>query len=604
MGARPGSAEVPAARPVLYVHPSGHLNDLVVPAGALSCLNAVAPPKLGRYAFEVADDDIRAAAVVAIDVHWALALPGCERLVAHVRRLRPEVPIVIGGITAGCFAGELLARYPVDYVVQGDSERPFARLVEALRRGEAPVDLPNVHVRGRPPPRLERMSPADFDATDCVSADWFPTYEKHTNWTAAAFSQGRTIPVLRGCPFKCPECYGSYAQTWGRGYQVRSPERLAALVGWCARRGVRNLRLFVGKPPERTLGRLLAGLARAGPFRFETAVGLFLCTAPSRAELRQLEATFEAPVALSMIPPGEHVPALRPRQLALEEERWRAAADFISRSRTLELDAWSTRTSELGRVRAGLTGGSSERVRVSYGAVWSVTRPVDGRQTPYAVVRDAMAPVWTFYAGRVLSPGLARLLRPWRFLDELGADADSVECPEDGLRGFHAVATRSWRQHRLPTLPGLRFSVVPLRGTLGGPARAPHGVVLGGALRYLEPARLATLERGAPVALAEHADHRGITLACELGLDAGVAALAFVPHPLPDGAVDGAWVGAIGAGGLVALIPGEAASGPARLEVTVRVQAVQAALLDAEGALLAEGRGDLGYYRPDEPSPA
>ncbi|MCZ7685946.1 MAG: cobalamin B12-binding domain-containing protein [Sandaracinaceae bacterium] len=86
---------------VLYVHPSGHLNDLVVPAGAVTCMNAIPGPKLGRYAHEVADEEILEAAVVAIDLHWALALSGLEPLVRHVRALRPDVPIVIGGITAG-----------------------------------------------------------------------------------------------------------------------------------------------------------------------------------------------------------------------------------------------------------------------------------------------------------------------------------------------------------------------------------------------------------------------------------------------------------------------------------------------------------------------
>lgn len=133
--------------PLLYIHPRGHLNDLVIPAGALACLNGLSVRRVGRYSFEVAADQIRAARVIAIDVHWALALPGAAALLDHVRRLSPEARVIAGGITAGHYAREMVDVTGFDFAIRGDSEVAFAALVEALLDGRDASALPNVYAR-------------------------------------------------------------------------------------------------------------------------------------------------------------------------------------------------------------------------------------------------------------------------------------------------------------------------------------------------------------------------------------------------------------------------------------------------------------------------
>lgn len=587
---------------VLYVHPSGHLNDLVVPAGALSCMNAIPGPKLGRYAFEVTDEEIRSAAIIATDVHWALALSGFEPFVAHVRRLAPRVPIVVGGVTAGHYPAELLERYAIDFVIQGDSEPAFAELVRRLRASEPTSEIANVHARGAPPPRRARITEREFDETDCIGAEWFPTYERVSQWDAVAFRQGRTLTVSRGCAFRCPECYGSYATTYGRGYRLRSPGRLADLVERAARLGLRNVRMFVAKPPDRTLTDLLRELAARGPFRFENGIGLYLCTAPSEEDIGLLERAFESPVALSMIPPSEHVPRLKPRRLAFEEARWRAAAARIARSRTLSLDAWTTTTAALGEVREGLGApAGTERVQVSYAAVWAVTRPVDGRAVPFERVVAAAAPVWTFYAARALSPALAELLSPYRFLDELDALAEDGEpVPADRpLAQFANAIRESFRRDHLPTLPELAWALWPLSQT-EAPAQGWSGASLHGALSLVaataEELRAATPHH-APLAMER--DHRGVTLRAERDWPASTRALGLVPLARAGAAPEPRDLDAVARAGLVAIVlPVGLAAGRVRVEIVVRVQEVHVAVLDAQGALVARGRGELGYFRP------
>ncbi|MCC6217613.1 MAG: hypothetical protein IT376_22330 [Polyangiaceae bacterium] len=580
---------------VLFIHPSGHLNDLVVPAGAITCMNAVAASKLGRYSFEVSDEEIQRARVICIDVHWALALGGFGELVAHVRRLAPAVPIVVGGITAGHFPGDLLDEYAVDWVLQGDSEASFACLVEALLAGRDPGALPNVHGRGRQAPRA-RMTSEALDVTDPLTADWFPTYQEVSAWDAVAFPPGRTLSVARGCPLRCPECYGSYASTFGSGYLLRSPEGTARLLRRAQDLGLRNLRLFVAKPNPAQLAAICSALARAGPFELTSAVGLYLCRAPSEEDLDHLEAAFRTPLVLSFVPPEEHVPPLPAERLAEERAAWARVAARALRSRVLRLDGWAARTRDVGRLRAELTAEPSDRVTVSYGAVWSVTRPNDaGEKLSLPVVRGAVRELWTFYAARLLSPSLSRLLAPYQNLDEVDPGVDDPPVPEPPFTGWQRTIAEAWRRHHLALLPGIEFELAELRGPPevsrrpAGPARRPP--------RPGEPASTSgdlRTARDAVLTGRRHAgkasrDHRGVELAFELS-EPG-AELAFVPRG--EGEPWAPWAQALARDGLVVV---RTPPGARRVVVHLRVQDARVWVLDASGEPLARGVATLGYF--------
>lgn len=587
---------------VLYVHPWGHLNDLVIPIGAVACMNAIPPPKLGRYAFEVQDEEIRAAAVVCVDLHWALGLTGFERLVRHVRAIAPDAAIVAGGITAAHLAEELLASGAADYVIRGDAEPSFAALVAALREGRRPGPLPNVFARGAPPPPLRRARADEFDATDSITLDWFPTLARLVDVGAAAFPQGRTLSVARGCPLACPTCYGSHAALYGPGYLLRSPERTAELLRDAARAGAKSLRLIVGKPPPARLTELIRCLEASGPHRFTGSIGLWLCRAPGDEDLDALERAFDARVYLSFTPPDEHVPAPPPAVLAAERSALRRMAARVERSTKLWLDVWVTAGQDAGALRAEL--GSGERVTVNSGAVWSMSRPGDGVTATLAQVRAAVAPLWTFYAARLLSPALARLLAPFRYLDEVAEGLDDLAPPgEPELASMHAALQRAWRAHRLPTIADLAFDAVPIALSRPAEAREAEGTRFAGDLAVAAPGSARAL--GAPFPLVARADHRGMALDAPVpALPAGCQALAIVPRGA--GPTSPAWLDAMSRRGLVVLRAPDAR--PCRMRIDLRVQDARAFLLDAEGAPLRRGVADLAYFRapsaPGRRSPA
>lgn len=577
--------------PLLYVHPRGHLNDLVVPAGALSALNAFPGPKLGRYSFEVTDAEIRGARVIAMDLHWALGLTGITSLLARVREVHPGVPTVVGGITASHHPEALLADLGVSYVIRGDSEEAFPSLITALLTGRDPGNIPNVWSPRRRP-RQARISQGTFDAADPLTASWFPTLGRVRDWRTAAFPMSATLPVARGCSLRCPDCHGSHAATSGDGVLILSPPAFARHLRRARDLGLRSLRLVLGKLPTSRLSGLFAAAAEAGPFSFPEGVGLYTCSPPSRADLSALLRAFAGMATLSFVPPAAQTPLPGPAALAREEKAWHDVAAAVASEPRLQLDAWASDQGTLAATRR-LIGAPAPRVGVSLSAAWSLTRPGAGPTRSLAELARVLAPAWTFYAAKLLSPALEQVLAPFRLLDEL--DSDPITTPDlpPPLATWQSAVRAYWGEHRLPALPGLGFLAVPVRS---GPGRSPAGTFgatrLHGRLTVLgvEAAAL-RLDAASPLDVTH--SHDAVRLHAPLRLAHGEG-VAIIPGPSPSdtGASDLPGVDRF----LVISTP--AVPPASSIQIALRVQEAEVAILDADGKPISRGRSELGYFQP------
>jgi radical SAM superfamily enzyme YgiQ (UPF0313 family) len=91
---------------------------------------------------------------VGIDLHWLPHAHGALEVARLVKAIHPDVPVIMGGLSATYFHRELIAYPQVDFVMRGDStEPPLHQLLLALRDG-APVDaipeLPSTPTRSCP----------------------------------------------------------------------------------------------------------------------------------------------------------------------------------------------------------------------------------------------------------------------------------------------------------------------------------------------------------------------------------------------------------------------------------------------------------------------
>jgi ribosomal peptide maturation radical SAM protein 1 len=153
---------------------------------------------------------------------------------ARVKRLAPSVRTVLGGGNCDGPMGAALHRnYSfVDYVVRGEGETAFPALLDAVDRGEQPVDVPGVcwwrdgvsvaNDDGRHPLPPGRIPRPDFD-------DWFAHFE---NSPLEGYVEPKLVlESARGC-------------WWGEAHQCT----------FCGLNG--SLMQFRSKPPQRTLGEL------------------------------------------------------------------------------------------------------------------------------------------------------------------------------------------------------------------------------------------------------------------------------------------------------------------------------------------------------------
>src|SRR4030042_440588 len=84
-----------------------------------------------------------------IDLHWMAHVHGALAFSEIIKRLHPQIPVILGGLSATYYHEEILRQYPsVDFVLRGDStEKPLLRLLEAIKRKGEFKNIPNLTYR-------------------------------------------------------------------------------------------------------------------------------------------------------------------------------------------------------------------------------------------------------------------------------------------------------------------------------------------------------------------------------------------------------------------------------------------------------------------------
>jgi hypothetical protein len=305
---------------VLFIHPYNHMEPEAVPIGSVGLVNLLPGKALGRYASEVTPDEIRAARVILIDVHWFFPLAILDGMLAAIRRINPGVKVIVGGIASSFYREVFFERYPADYVIAGDVELSLPPLVAHLLAGEAPPPLPNVWTSNGPlvAPRdgvlPARIDAQGFDDVDWLTIDWFPAYREimlaHHALYRSQIGEAAPLcypylPVTRGCRRACEFCYGAYhEQVFGRGIRMRSPEAL-----------LRDLARISADPDLRFVSILFADeglMAPYAPFladkRFPLDAFLYFCGNADPEVVAQVRSGFAGAVNFSVIQPSDLAP--------------------------------------------------------------------------------------------------------------------------------------------------------------------------------------------------------------------------------------------------------------------------------------------------------
>lgn len=177
-----------------------------------------------------------------IGLHWLCHAQGAIEVAKLAKRSHPGVPVIVGGLSASYYHEELMQYPEVDYVLRGDStEEPLIQLLQCLREGGQPEEVPNLTWRDRSGnvvvnplshvPKIMAQRPIDHAyMVRAVLRDRDLTSNMpFRDWLEYPMGAGITC---RGCTHNCVTCGGSeYA--FRRFFQrdepaYRPPEALAA----------------------------------------------------------------------------------------------------------------------------------------------------------------------------------------------------------------------------------------------------------------------------------------------------------------------------------------------------------------------------------------
>ena len=151
--------------------------------------------------------------------------------ICTLRRLHEAVPdtkLVLGGIHASFTGNRILRDYPfVDYIVKGEAEETFPKLMDCIERGVAPSEVPGIGyvddggVTINKDHLLEDLDSLPFPARHLLPDLDYGYMHENIRLTFGRFT---TISSSRGCPFRCSYC--SCAAFTRRTWRPRSPENV------------------------------------------------------------------------------------------------------------------------------------------------------------------------------------------------------------------------------------------------------------------------------------------------------------------------------------------------------------------------------------------
>lgn len=197
----------------------------------LSLREGTIPMNADIYA-RCAKDILAAAPDLAALSCQATTTPAVLHVAAELKRLAPDVPVVVGGHNASFLDRELLTRFPaIDVVVRGEGEATMVQLADALSGGAGVHELAGIAglsyrdaagaVRVNPDRELLRR----LDDLPLPDYGLAPELDRYRH----ACGLSRSIAILevgRGCPHACAYC--SEQAFWRRRVRTFSPKRIVS----------------------------------------------------------------------------------------------------------------------------------------------------------------------------------------------------------------------------------------------------------------------------------------------------------------------------------------------------------------------------------------
>ncbi|HTR45548.1 MAG TPA: TIGR04190 family B12-binding domain/radical SAM domain protein [Thermodesulfovibrionales bacterium] len=234
-----------------------------------------------------------------IDLHWLPHVDGSLTLAEMLKRLHPEKPVILGGLSSTYYHREIMEEYPfVDFVLRGDStEEPLRLLLRAIKAGGGYETIPNLVWRSAEGKIVVNDFACIPEDLDYINFDYPHLLKMAIKYRDPSgympFRYWITYPVTavfqcRGCFRNCASCAGSltsFRKLCKRERPcLRSPELLAE--------DIRKISEYTGAPVM-----VIGDLLQAGEDYAET----FLRTIREHRIQNQVTIEFFTPPPLEFI---------------------------------------------------------------------------------------------------------------------------------------------------------------------------------------------------------------------------------------------------------------------------------------------------------------
>ncbi len=155
-----------------------------------------------------------------LGLHWMAHVHGALALAEMIKRFHPDIPVILGGLSATYYHEEILRNYPfVDFVMRGDStEKPLLQLLRALKGKREFKNIPNLTCRdGTNGIHANPITYVPEDLND-ITIDYRHIMKKVVRYMDPVgyqpFVDWYSYPVTavftcRGCIYHCKTCGGS-----------------------------------------------------------------------------------------------------------------------------------------------------------------------------------------------------------------------------------------------------------------------------------------------------------------------------------------------------------------------------------------------------------
>ena len=158
---------------------------------------------------------------------WGNMSPFVIEFCRRFKSIRPEVKLVIGGEYATFRSEDILRESKADFVVRGEGEQTFSRLLSTLEQGGKTDKIEGITYREVDKIVSQPGNPSfmDMDKLPLINWNLFDDLKKYSGYGRFGHLP---IQASRGCSFDCIFC--SVQRTWGGFQRRKTPRRLIAEI--------------------------------------------------------------------------------------------------------------------------------------------------------------------------------------------------------------------------------------------------------------------------------------------------------------------------------------------------------------------------------------